>query len=80
MQIRETLIYEKVPALEYFDLRNAIHAKNPELIKSWFQPVTYPQVFGNKFVDGLSIIDLIFCEGPNARAIVKQSAVMNKSH
>jgi hypothetical protein len=80
MQIRETVAYEKVPSVEFYDLRNAIHAKKPELIKSWFQSVTYPQVFGNKFVEGLSILDLIFCEGPNARAIVMQSAAMNKSH
>ena len=79
-QILETLTYEKVPASEYFDLRNVIHAKKPDLIKSWFKPVTYPQVFGNKFVEGLSILDLIFCEGPNARAVVMQSAAMNKSH
>jgi hypothetical protein len=79
-QIEETLTYEKVSSKEYLDLRNAIQAKKPELIKSWFRPVTYPQVFGNKFVEGLSILDLIFCEGPNARAIVMQSTTMNKSH
>jgi hypothetical protein len=78
--IQETVAYEKVPLQEFFDLRNVIHAKKPELISNWFNPVTYPQVFGNKFAESLSIIDLIFCEGPNAKALVMQSATMNKLH
>ena len=35
----------------------------------------YYQVFGKTFVPNLSIIDLIFCEGPLSREIIKSSAV-----
>jgi len=31
-------------------------------------------VFGNKFAEGLSLIDLVFCEGPAARTVVATSA------
>ena len=40
------------------------------------QPVIntkYFQIFGNNFVNNLSVIDLIFCEGPQARQIIKKS-------
>ena len=34
----------------------------------------YPQVFGSKFVPGLSLIDLLFCEGPNTVALIREMA------
>jgi hypothetical protein len=71
--IHESMSYEKNPQAGTIDLRNIIHAKKPELAASYYKPVPYPQVFGNKFVEGLSIIDLVFCEGPNARSVVAQS-------
>jgi hypothetical protein len=73
--LKETLTYEKVPAPEIIDFRNIIHAKKPELSQPHFKAVTYTQVFGNKFVEGLSIIDLIFCEGPKAHDIITRSAI-----
>lgn len=72
--IEESKTYEKVPMEGIIDLRNVFHAKKPELHAQHFQPVVYPQVFGNKFADGLSIIDLVFCEGPAARNVVASSA------
>jgi hypothetical protein len=55
-------------------MRNVVHAKKPERHADYYQPVPYPQVFGNKFAEGLSLIDLVFCEGPAARTVVATSA------
>ena len=53
------------------DFRSKINPKaNPIFYKSYKQ-VAYQQVFGSKFVNNLSVIDLIFCEGPNAGQILK---------
>ncbi|HEY3429113.1 MAG TPA: WbqC family protein [Cyclobacteriaceae bacterium] len=70
----ESMAFEKIPSNGVVDLRNVIHAKKSELYDSYFRPVAYQQVFGNKFVEGLSILDLVFCEGPNSRKVVMSSA------
>lgn len=72
VQIQESLTYEKETSLNEIDLRNAISAKNKGLIKyePCFKP--YTQVFGNTFVNNLSIIDLIFCTGPQALTYLKE--------
>ena len=72
--VQESMSYEKTPHLDIIDLRNVIHAKKPELYANNFKPVPYTQVFGNKFVAELSLIDLVFCEGPNARNVLAASA------
>ena len=69
----ETESYEKATKEGIVDLRSAIHPKKGEVARSFYQPAVYYQVFGNKFVQNLSLIDLIFCEGPGARAIVRAS-------
>jgi len=48
------------------DLRSSIHPKKKLTDLVFYQPVEYIQVFGKKFVDNLSVVDLIFNEGPNA--------------
>ncbi|GCC51285.1 hypothetical protein SanaruYs_15080 [Chryseotalea sanaruensis] len=72
IQIQESLAYEKATPLGEIDLRNAISAKKKGLIKyePHFKP--YTQVFGNTFVNNLSIIDLIFCTGPQALTYLKE--------
>jgi WbqC-like protein family len=72
--LQESMAYEKMPADGILDMRNVIHAKKPEQYANYFQPVVYPQVFGNKFAAGLSLIDLVFCEGPNSSKVVASSA------
>lgn len=73
--LQESMSYEKIPSdSTTIDMRNVIHAKRPEQYTRYFQPVSYPQVFGNKFAEGLSIIDLVFCEGPNSPKVVASSA------
>ncbi|MEQ9438368.1 MAG: WbqC family protein [Cyclobacteriaceae bacterium] len=38
-----------------------------------FRPIRYIQAFGKDFVPNLSVIDVLFCEGPQASQIIKRS-------
>lgn len=58
---------------EAFDARNEINSKKLNPKSPFFIPSKYFQVFGNNFVNNLSVIDLIFCEGPQARQIIENS-------
>jgi len=61
------------------DFRNSISPKKKyNVVDKNFQLVEYYQVFSDKydFFPDLSIIDLIFCEGPNAVDILKQSILI----
>jgi len=65
--------YQKSYPEEFTDLRSLIHPKKRPFTLEFYQTVEYIQVFGNQFVGDLSIIDLIFCEGPNSEYILKNS-------
>lgn len=58
-----------------YDAKNEINPKKSILENSIYSPTKYFQVFGSNFVHNLSIIDLIFCEGPQARQIIQKSCV-----
>jgi len=73
--IQESLSYTTSPVADVYDLRNEINAKNIVGSNKYYKSVPYNQVFGNKFVNNLSVIDLIFCAGPQARQIVHDSAL-----
>jgi hypothetical protein len=78
MPVRESLAYEAVPLSRVTDLRSVINPKKAEIGAGFYQPAVYRQVFGSKFVENLSLVDLIFCEGPGARDIVQASTpIMN---
>lgn len=64
---------------EVMDYRDSIHPKK-EISDGYFSPVQYIQVFNDRFnfVENLSIIDLLFNEGPNAGSILKQSIAKKK--
>jgi hypothetical protein len=49
------------------DLRNVINCKKEQ---KNLNATPYTQVFGNKFVPNLSIIDLVFCAGPQANQFI----------
>lgn len=68
--ITETMAYEKTPPTGTIDLRNLVNAKKQAGYEKYFDPVPYQQVFGHTFAANMSIIDLIFCEGPNARQVI----------
>jgi hypothetical protein len=71
-EISATVTFEK-DRTDVFDLRSRINGKQPFNIRPFYQPQTYHQVFGNTFAENLSVIDLLFCEGPDAGTILKAS-------
>jgi hypothetical protein len=75
IELRETSTFEKTPGIGIKDCRSVLNPKKADNCNRFFKSVKYQQVFGSKFVDNLSIIDLIFCEGPGAVAVVNESAV-----
>jgi len=75
--IAASVSYEKIPANDVLDLRMQIEAKKPHSSRLFYKPESYHQVFGNGFVENLSLIDLLFCEGPRATAILVASRKEN---
>lgn len=61
-----------------FDLRSAIMPKEQFGSLSGFSPKPYFQLFGKDFAPDLSILDLLFCEGPNALSIIERSGSIKK--
>jgi hypothetical protein len=55
------------------DYRGAIIAKEDFSSREFYQVQAYTQLFGVNFVPNLSVIDLLFCEGPSAKSILRAS-------
>lgn len=55
------------------DIRGQIGPKTSFLIRDYYSPEVYGQVFGLDFEPDLSIIDLLFCQGPAAKNIILKS-------
>lgn len=73
MPVVESDRYEKETPNTVIDLRNTINPqKSAERTESNF-PLSYPQVFGRKFAPNLSVIDLVFCTGPEAGLMVRSA-------
>ncbi len=73
--IKETEFYSKSVSDDVLDLRSQLNPKKGEQCHEFYYPVMYNQVFGNTFVENLSLIDLVFCEGPGAAKIVRASSI-----
>lgn len=52
------------------DLRNCINPKKNHYNKDILAHLTYKQTFGKEFVNNLSILDLIFCEGNHSKMLL----------
>jgi hypothetical protein len=63
-QVSVTEIYETETTMA--DLRNVISAKTDFTRRNIILPQPYQQVFGKAFVPNLSVLDLMFCVGPEA--------------
>ncbi|MCB9284412.1 MAG: WbqC family protein [Lewinellaceae bacterium] len=71
-----TETYSPIPGPGQTDLRNAIRPVHPPE-DPHFKPSFYNQVFEDKhgFSPNLSIIDLLFCMGPEALTVLRASSV-----
>lgn len=63
--------FQKTPSPPIIDLRSSVHPKKEFTSSLDFVYIPYQQVFGNSFVQGLSILDLLFSEGPNSESIIR---------
>lgn len=73
--IKETQAYERITGNGVLDLRGLINPKKEDGCNRIYKSTEYQQVFGSKFVPNLSLIDLIFNQGPGAWGVVKASAL-----
>jgi len=71
--IKESNQFQKSTLPPLYDLRNVMDDKNEHHKSNYYHPVVYTQVFGNKFVQDLSVLDLIFCLGPASMSHIQQS-------
>ncbi|MFL0685539.1 MAG: WbqC family protein [Algoriphagus aquaeductus] len=62
----------QIPA-EVLDLRGLIDPKRHFSQNGYYQAHPYVQVFGVDFEPNLSVLDLLFCHGPQAEELLKQS-------
>lgn len=72
-KIKSTSSYLKELDLNCLDLRSAIHPKKNYLNNKIYRPLPYVQNFGSEFVPNLSIVDLLFCKGIEARQYLELS-------
>jgi len=70
--------YQKYKNLVIMDLRNEFKAKELNVFPDFFQSLEYFQLFGKQFASNLSTLDLIFCEGPRALAVLRGSYEVKK--
>lgn len=75
ISVAETSSYVKEPDKTMTDYRSVLNPKKADSCNRFYKSVPYSQVFGSKFVHNLSVIDLVFCEGPGALSIVRASVV-----
>lgn len=73
-----TSSYEKIVNKPFSDMRSAITTRNTYIAREFYRPAPYYQVFGNSFEENLSVLDLLFCTGPEAGRILKESVELNK--
>jgi len=74
-KIIHTQSYQERISCEYFDARSIIHPKKNYRDNKFYTSVSYYQIFGRNFVENLSIIDLLFCAGPEAGYIISRSSI-----
>jgi hypothetical protein len=60
-------------SLELVNIRGIIHSKQGFSQRDIMTPCIYSQMFGLDFVPNMSIIDLLFCVGPDSKEILQYS-------
>ncbi|MDP1843538.1 MAG: WbqC family protein [Sediminibacterium sp.] len=77
LDIQLTKVYDPNPPIEVFDARNIIVPKNQDTYSNF---INYTQVFEDRigFKPNMSILDLLFCVGPNrAFHLLKSNEISN---
>lgn len=72
ISLTDTYLSYTDPAV--LDYRGRINPKKSAIVEEIYRPWPYNQIFGKDFAYNLSIVDLLFCEGPAARLILHNSA------
>lgn len=70
--------YDKKLPVGLFDARSRVNPRNGPESYVFHQPVPYAQNFGQDFVPNLSILDLLFCQGPAAGDVLKAGLRANE--
>ena len=71
--VRLTEWSEKTIPSGILDIRGQIEPKKPFSDRNYYQPHPYSQLFGLDFEPNLSILDLLFCMGPDADQVLRLS-------
>ncbi|HMJ69709.1 MAG TPA: WbqC family protein [Cyclobacteriaceae bacterium] len=71
--ISATVEYEKIVNEPFYDVRSLITTRNTYIERGFYRPTPYYQVFGNSFDENLSVLDLLFCSGPEAGRVLQAS-------
>ncbi|HZY81102.1 MAG TPA: WbqC family protein [Cyclobacteriaceae bacterium] len=68
-----TVEYEKTVNEPFFDARSLITTRNTYIVRGFYRSTPYYQVFGSSFDENLSVLDLLFCTGPEAGRVLMAS-------
>jgi hypothetical protein len=69
-----SVLEKSLNVTEILDIRGQISPSKQFSEQTFYQPEPYFQLFGLDFDPNLSILDLLFCEGPAAKSILLRSA------
>lgn len=72
--ISSTSEYEIEAKSGFSDMRSIISTRNTYIERDFYRPHPYYQVFGNGFEENLSVLDLLFCTGPQAGHVLQASS------
>jgi hypothetical protein len=70
-----TANFETITAKSVYNAKNVIHPKKQLPNELLVASQNYLQVFGKNFVPNLSVIDVLFCAGPQAKQLVQEAIV-----
>lgn len=68
-----TVNYEKIVNEPFSDARSLITTRNTYIVRGFYRSTPYYQVFGSGFDENLSVLDLLFCTGPEAGRVLSAS-------
>jgi hypothetical protein len=71
--VHETTAFGEFAGGDVTDFRSVIDRRELFLKRKLYKPRPYYQIFGGEFSENLSLIDLLFCKGPEAGEILAAS-------